>query len=49
MSLPLHWSADGLPVGVQVIGPPAGDSLLLRLAAQIEEAARWGERRPPVS
>ena len=49
MSLPLHWTDDGVPVGVQAIGPPAGDALLLRLAAQIEEAAPWEERRPPVS
>ena len=41
MSLPLHWSADELPVGVQVIGPPAGDALLLRLAAQVEAARPW--------
>jgi amidase len=49
MSLPLHWSADGLPVGVHVIGPPAGDALLLRLAAQVEAATPWAGRRPPIS
>ena len=49
MSLPLHWSADGLPVGVQAIGPPAGDALLLALAAEIESARPWAERRPAVS
>jgi amidase len=49
MSLPLHWSATGLPVGVQAIGPPAGDALLLSLAAQIETARPWAERRPPVA
>jgi amidase len=49
MSLPLHWSEDGLPVGVQAIGPPAGDALLLALAAQIEEAQPWADRRPRVS
>ena len=48
MSLPLHWSASGLPVGVQAIGPPAGDALLLQLAAQIEAACPWAERRPPI-
>ena len=49
MSLPLHWTADGLPIGVQAIGPPAGDALLLSLAAQVEEARPWADRRPPVS
>ena len=49
MSLPLHWSGDGLPIGVHTIGPPAGDALLLRLAAQVEEARPWTERRPPIS
>jgi amidase len=47
MSLPLHWSDDGLPIGVQIIGPPAGDALLLQLAAQIEAARPWTDRRPP--
>ena len=49
MSLPLHWSADGLPIGVHAIGPPAGDALLLRLAAQVEAARPWADRRPPLA
>jgi amidase len=49
MSLPLHWSDVGLPIGVQVIGPPAGDALLLSLASEIERARPWTERRPPRS
>jgi amidase len=48
MSLPLHWSADGLPIGVHAIGPPAGDALLLQLAAEVEAARPWADRRPPV-
>jgi amidase len=49
MSLPLHWSEDGLPIGVQAIGPPAGDALLLSLAAQVEAARPWAHRRPPLA
>jgi amidase len=49
MSIPLHWSASGLPIGVQAIGPPAGDALLLRLAAELEAARPWADRRPPVA
>jgi amidase len=49
MSLPLHWSEDGLPIGVQAIGPPAGDALLLSLAAQVEAAQPWSDRRPPLA
>jgi len=49
MSLPLYWTTDGLPIGVQAIGPPAGDALLLALAAEIESARPWVDRRPPIS
>ncbi len=49
ISLPLHWSPEGLPIGVQAIGPPAGDALLLRLAAQVEEARPWADKRPQIS
>lgn len=49
MSLPLHWNGNGVPVGVQAMGPPAGDALLLRLAAQLEETRPWRAARPPIS
>jgi amidase len=49
MSLPLHWSASGLPIGVQAIGPPAGDALLLGLASQLEAARPWAAARPGLS
>lgn len=48
MSVPLHMSADGLPVGVQFAGRYADDATMLRLAAQLEQAAPWDKRRPPV-
>ena len=44
ISLPLHWSAGGLPVGVQLVGRFGADDQLLRLAAQLEQAAPWFNR-----
>lgn len=49
VSLPLHWNDEGLPIGVQAIGSPAGEAQLLRLAAQLEEARPWRQKRPPIS
>ena len=49
VSLPLHWTDDGLPIGVQLVGPPLGEALLLRIAAQLEAARPWRDRRPPHS
>jgi amidase len=49
ISLPLHQTPEGLPVGVQLVGPPAGEELLLSLSAQLESARPWHERRPAVA
>jgi amidase len=48
VSLPLHMTADGLPVGVQLVARYGREDLLLSLAADIEQAAPWADRRPPV-
>ena len=47
VSLPLHWTPDGLPVGVMLAARPAEEELLLSLSAQIEGAAPWADRRAP--
>lgn len=48
ISLPLHWSADGLPVGVQLVAAHGREDVLIQVAAQLEQALPWADRRPPV-
>jgi amidase len=48
ISLPLHWSDGGLPIGVQLVAAYGREDVLLRIAAQLEEARPWRERRPGV-
>lgn len=48
IALPLHWSADGLPVGIQLVARYGAEYLLIRLASQIEAARPWRDRRPPI-
>jgi amidase len=49
ISLPLYHGEDGLPLGVQIVGRPAGEGALLALAAQLEEAEPWAGRRAPIA
>ena len=48
ISLPLHWTPEGLPVGVMLAARPADEATLLALAVAVEEARPWAGRRPPV-
>jgi amidase len=47
VSVPLHWTGDGLPVGTMLVGRPADEVTLLALAAQLEAARPWAHRHPP--
>jgi amidase len=44
VTVPLHWTASGLPLGIQLVGPLASDGLLLQVAAQLEAAQPWFDR-----
>jgi amidase len=48
VSLPLHWTPGGLPVGVQLVAAFGREDLLIRVASQLEEAASWRGRRPQI-
>jgi amidase len=48
ISLPMHWTPDGLPVGVQLVAAYGREDLLIRVASQLEQAAPWSSRRPVV-
>lgn len=48
MSVPLHWTPDGLPIGILFSSPFGEDATLIRLAAQLEKAQPWAGRRPLV-
>ena len=48
ISLPMHWTPDGLPVGIQLVAAFGREDLLIQVAAQLEAAAPWADRTPPV-
>lgn len=48
MSVPLHWNAAGLPIGVQFAGAFGSDGRLIRLASQLEQAKPWRDKLPPL-
>jgi amidase len=48
ISLPLHWTPEGLPVGVQLAAAYGREDILVRVASQLEQAAPWAGRHPPV-
>ena len=48
MTVPMHWTPDNLPCGVQFMGRYGDEATLLRLAAQLEKAQPWIEKRPPI-
>jgi amidase len=47
--VPFGWTKDGLPIGIQLVGRFGDETTLLKLAAQIEAARPWVDRKPPVS
>ena len=47
MSVPLHWTSDGLPIGAHIVAPFGEEARLFALAAQLERAAPWADRAPP--
>ncbi|GAA4497463.1 amidase [Hymenobacter ginsengisoli] len=49
MSVPLHWTADGLPCGVQFIARLGAEDVLFRLAGQLEQAQPWFSKRPSLA
>ena len=49
MSVPRHWCENGLPLGVQFIGRLGDEATLLQLAAELEEAQPWAQRRPALA
>ena len=49
VSLPLHWTDDGLPIGTQLVAAPFREDVLIRLGSQLEAAEPWAHRYPPLA
>jgi amidase len=48
LSLPLGWTSEGLPIGVQLAAPMCEEAILFQVGSQLEEAMPWSARRPSV-
>ncbi|MFC4911346.1 amidase [Actinomadura gamaensis] len=48
VNVPLHWTDEGLPIGVMLAGRPGGEGTLISLSAQLEEARPWADRKPGI-
>jgi amidase len=48
VNVPLHWNADGLPIGVMLAGRMGEEGTLISLSAQLEQAHPWKDRHPPL-
>ena len=48
ISVPMHWTEEGLPIGVMLVGKMFGEETLIGLAAQLEQAHPWSDRKPEV-
>ena len=46
ISLPMHWNADGLPIGIQLVAAYGREDVLIRVASQLEAAQPWADRKP---
>jgi amidase len=48
VSVPLHWTDGGLPIGVMLVGRMSDEAMLVSLSAQLEAARPWADRHPPI-